>query len=203
MDDELALLAAVLEFPAEDAPRLIYADWLDDHGHAARAEFVRVGVELERAPPAARRAPRHRELLVRFRALLTENRAAWVAPFTAEPTRVVFRRGFIEEAKLTVAEVLRIGDGALAREPLFAVEVFAPRQWNPRTNRFEPRVPPNGDEAVRRLAAWPGRGRFRSVVLTGMRLLAPTVDALRAAPVARGAAVDVSGCEVRPGPAAG
>ncbi len=37
-----ALLRSILENPADDAPRLVYADWLDDHGEPVRAEFIRV-----------------------------------------------------------------------------------------------------------------------------------------------------------------
>ncbi len=46
-----ALLAAVLANPGDDAPRLIYADHLEERdgpGDAERAEFVRVQVELAR-----------------------------------------------------------------------------------------------------------------------------------------------------------
>lgn len=38
----LALLRAILMHPAEDTPRLVYADWLQEHGDQPRAEFVRV-----------------------------------------------------------------------------------------------------------------------------------------------------------------
>ncbi len=37
-----ALLQAVLERPGDDAPRLVYADWLDEHGESDRADFIRV-----------------------------------------------------------------------------------------------------------------------------------------------------------------
>src|SRR4051812_5383520 len=37
-----ALLAAIAEAPDDDAPRLVYADWLEEHGDDARAEFIRV-----------------------------------------------------------------------------------------------------------------------------------------------------------------
>jgi uncharacterized protein (TIGR02996 family) len=47
MTDEDALLAAVLAAPDDDLPRLVYADWLDDHGDP-RAEYLRLGVELRR-----------------------------------------------------------------------------------------------------------------------------------------------------------
>jgi uncharacterized protein (TIGR02996 family) len=35
------LLAAILAAPNDDLPRLIYADWLDEHGESKRAEFIR------------------------------------------------------------------------------------------------------------------------------------------------------------------
>ncbi|MBN9518947.1 TIGR02996 domain-containing protein [bacterium] len=50
MDDETALLAAACDRPDDDTPRLVLADWLDDHGDAARAAFVRAQVELARTP---------------------------------------------------------------------------------------------------------------------------------------------------------
>jgi uncharacterized protein (TIGR02996 family) len=46
MNDGSALLASILANPDDDAPRLIYADWLDEHGEPERAEFIRVQCEL-------------------------------------------------------------------------------------------------------------------------------------------------------------
>ena len=40
---------ALRDDPADVATRLVYADWLDDHGDAARAEFVRLQVRLSQA----------------------------------------------------------------------------------------------------------------------------------------------------------
>ena len=47
-----AFLAAIAANPDDDTPRLIFADWLEEHGEPERAEFVRVQVEL-----AARSGP--------------------------------------------------------------------------------------------------------------------------------------------------
>lgn len=56
-DDRAALLATICaRDPADpakllhpgDGPRLVYADWLDDHGETAHGEFVRVQCELAR-----------------------------------------------------------------------------------------------------------------------------------------------------------
>ena len=41
MPERADFLAAIRHAPDEDAPRLIYADWLDDHGDAERAAFIR------------------------------------------------------------------------------------------------------------------------------------------------------------------
>lgn len=43
-----AMLTAIAAAPAEDLPRLAFADWLDEHGQGARAEFIRVQIELVR-----------------------------------------------------------------------------------------------------------------------------------------------------------
>jgi uncharacterized protein (TIGR02996 family) len=42
--EELALLAAVHASPKDDLPRLVYADWLDEHGRPELAEFIRLQV---------------------------------------------------------------------------------------------------------------------------------------------------------------
>lgn len=49
--DHDALFAAVLAAPADDLPRLVYADWVEEHGDPARAGFIRGQVELARTPP--------------------------------------------------------------------------------------------------------------------------------------------------------
>ncbi len=40
------LLRKIIEDPHDDAPRLVYADYLDEHGQSERAEFIRVQCEL-------------------------------------------------------------------------------------------------------------------------------------------------------------
>jgi uncharacterized protein (TIGR02996 family) len=50
-----ALYAAVLADPDADAPRLVLADYWDEHGEPDRAEFVRVQVERHHTHPNDRR----------------------------------------------------------------------------------------------------------------------------------------------------
>ncbi len=54
MTDRAALLRSILAAPDDDAPRLVYADWLDENGEPERAEFIRVQCELARLGPPRR-----------------------------------------------------------------------------------------------------------------------------------------------------
>ncbi len=84
---------AILAEPDEDVHRLVYSDWLDDHGEADHAEFIRAQCELARLPVGdARRV----ELEVRAGVLLQEYRGAWPEglPKWVKRDYVTFRRGF-------------------------------------------------------------------------------------------------------------
>ena len=67
--DEAALLKAIVAHPDEDTPRLVYADWLDEAGDHARAEFIRLSVAGEFDQAAANTAAlfleAHRERFLR------------------------------------------------------------------------------------------------------------------------------------------
>lgn len=43
-----ALLEAIKDNPDDDAPRLIYSDWLEEQGQTTRAEYIRLAVEEHR-----------------------------------------------------------------------------------------------------------------------------------------------------------
>lgn len=57
MTDRDAFIRAICEAPGDDTPRLVYADWLDEHGEPERAELIRVGVELARLAGNGTRCP--------------------------------------------------------------------------------------------------------------------------------------------------
>ncbi len=117
-----ALLAAVLANPADDAPRLIWADMLeerDGHGDAERAEFVRVQVRLAEIERGITKAGdlghlakaivwnEKQQLRRRERELLERNKLAFlgpaftggwsVLPYESHLNTATFRRGFVEE----------------------------------------------------------------------------------------------------------
>lgn len=129
--DLAALLAAVCQFPDDDTPRLVLADWLDDHEQHERAEFIRVQCELAwLRGNATRRA----ELVARENQLHHAHAREWsgipcpvcegatVAEHTADGwsslescahctgtgfAPVEFRRGFVESVRCRMGDVLR------------------------------------------------------------------------------------------------
>jgi uncharacterized protein (TIGR02996 family) len=52
VSDRVALLAAICAHPDDDTPRLVYADWLDEHGEGKRAAHIRAQVEHHRLSTA-------------------------------------------------------------------------------------------------------------------------------------------------------
>ena len=85
--DQVAFLNAIHDNPDDDTPRLVYADWLEEHGEPDRAEFIRVGVELARVPGSCSCWPgtgwpcgwcgATEKLRRRQRELLAANGSAW------------------------------------------------------------------------------------------------------------------------------
>ncbi len=153
MDDHAALLAAVCDRPDDDTPRLVLADFLDDHGDPDRAAFVRAQVELARSPewePFAvacrHRTPEWSDAGTPFRAALP----AFPEGCGVEWAEPPFRRGFG-----------------------WRVRVAEPRGWEgvaPDLFRAAPvgalhlRAAATLDD-WRRLAAGPGMGRIRELHL--------------------------------------
>jgi uncharacterized protein (TIGR02996 family) len=93
---EDALLRAIADRPDDDLPRLVYADWLDEHGQPDRAEFIRVQCRLALFPTE------HHDwtgLNDRERALLSAHAGSWLTDEWpgSDPTAVRFERGFVAE----------------------------------------------------------------------------------------------------------
>ncbi len=53
MIDEQALLSTINADPDDDRPRLVYADWLEEHGQRDRGRLIRVQIELAHMPDNA------------------------------------------------------------------------------------------------------------------------------------------------------
>src|SRR5262245_56576550 len=106
MDDD-AFLSAILDDPESDAPRLVYADWLDERGESDRAEFVRVQCALAKIDEADDRWP---ELRLRERQLLGRRAREWSRPLRTFSNTFTFRRGFADRATLNANGFLNRAD---------------------------------------------------------------------------------------------
>jgi uncharacterized protein (TIGR02996 family) len=98
-----AFLREICAHPDDDAPRLVYADWLDERGDPL-GEFIRVSIGLDRTPADA---PGYAELHARMRRLRYDNEDWWVNPLRAlggTETRV--RRGFVESVTVELEAFL-------------------------------------------------------------------------------------------------
>lgn len=120
--DRDAFLRAICASPDDDTPRLVFADWLDDHGEPQRADFIRVQCEMEQAEEFG---PRWRELDKRQQKLLLPNRANWSAELAdCGVLNVEFRRGFVNEvtiySKRFAAEAEKLFAAAPIRRVKFA-----------------------------------------------------------------------------------
>lgn len=101
---EDAFLADIVACPADDAPRLVFADWLEDHGEPDRAEFIRLQVRRAGLPAAD---SRHGPLASREGTLLLAHENAWRAhlPVLEGVTWEDFSRGFVEGAFVESVDV--------------------------------------------------------------------------------------------------
>ncbi|MCI0461041.1 MAG: TIGR02996 domain-containing protein [Gemmataceae bacterium] len=115
MREQDALWHAILQAPQDDEPRLVYADWLEEHEQAERAEFIRVQIELARGHSTA--AVQHR-LLQRERRLLREHELTWTAPLHGLVRRARFRRGFPECVTVTADDFLARADDLFRLAPV-------------------------------------------------------------------------------------
>lgn len=153
-DTEAALLRAIAAAPDEDTPRLVYADYLDEQGdpaRAARAEFIRAHIRLERLPSGA---PEHGVTQEQVRHLLVEWDAVWQAGLPPGFTRLAYyRRGFPYRAALTASLADGTDDPRL--QLIECLELFpdvAPRE-------------------LTRVLGWPLFARVKELVIRGHRVL--------------------------------
>jgi uncharacterized protein (TIGR02996 family) len=131
-DEQRSLWAAIRKSPDADAPRLVYADWLQEHGDEARAEFIRVQCELARLPDDRRFGRTRRPvLLAREAELLAAHRTIWpgdlrrVLRLDSSPELVEwwneyvnFDRGFIKYLYLEFPLALRLIRSGVEPEPM-------------------------------------------------------------------------------------
>lgn len=113
MTDDASFLAAIIDRPDDDLPRLVYADYLDESGDPARAEFIRVQCELARLDGYT---SERQVLLVREAELLSLHRSRWLIPGLRGSQH--FRRGFVEAVDLATDWLVAAGPTAFDHAPV-------------------------------------------------------------------------------------
>jgi uncharacterized protein (TIGR02996 family) len=108
-------LSDIRAHPDDDAPRLIYADWLDEQGQLERAEFIRVQCRLAALDP---RAPERPFLKGRQLQLLRRHRKEWAGPLRRWAKEWHFHRGFVEHIRLPASVFLEHAAELFACAPI-------------------------------------------------------------------------------------
>jgi uncharacterized protein (TIGR02996 family) len=124
-----ALLDGVLDNPEEDTPRLIYADWLDDHGQAERADFIRLQLRLARLAPDD---PARPALEAQQRRLRKKHERHWVGPLRAHLHGWHFVRGFVEYLALDASTLLEQSSALSRTYPVRSLHLHGARAVLPR-----------------------------------------------------------------------
>lgn len=97
MSDETAFRRAIRATSADDVPRLIYADWLEEVGQAERARFIRLQCQAAALPICdVRRGPIEAEA----RRLLHRHELDWSGPGVSTWADWSWERGMITEIQL-------------------------------------------------------------------------------------------------------
>ncbi len=128
MTDDRALLDAIRADPSDDGPRLAYADWLEEHGTAQRAEFIRLQCELaKRSEDAADEVTK--QLRDRQWQLLKAQEKKWLGPAARVQKKryfyVNFRRGFVESCQMAAPLVLEQGPALQKGLPVWREAVLS------------------------------------------------------------------------------
>jgi uncharacterized protein (TIGR02996 family) len=182
-----AFVRAIRDEPDSDMHRLVYADWLEEQGDAARAEFIRLQCQLARLPPNARRS---RKLEQQQEELLSAHGGRWALPQSAEaalpagrpqlrpgegrhtyqvevwPRQWVslgpFHRGFVDELHIEGRHLARIG---LLVRNLTRIEELVLRHHPIGTLHVAGREDRRGRTLWQRLANWPALVQMRELYL--------------------------------------
>ncbi|QEL13151.1 TIGR02996 domain-containing protein [Limnoglobus roseus] len=128
MTEREALYAAVRAEPEADAPRLVYADWLEEHprgdADTARATFIRLEIEAENLPADS---PDRGRVELAAAKLFNHFGEAWnhELPTWDEwyDSTLVYRRGFPDELRTVFRKLVYSGGKLFEEAPIRALSV--------------------------------------------------------------------------------
>lgn len=112
-----AFLQDILAHPDDDAPRLIFADWLEEQGDAnstARAEFIRIQCALAGQLSEQQRT----EFVRREQQIRREWEWEWASPLCTLVHETNFHRGFIDQVVMWTHKFLAHAGSLFRQAPI-------------------------------------------------------------------------------------
>lgn len=117
------LLAAIYQAPEQDEPRLVYSDWLEDHGELPRAELIRLQIQIVKLDEGD---PEREPLKQKAREIERAHAGEWeqeLPNWSGVSISKEHSRGFPYYATVTAPAFLRYGEKLLERMPLQALRI--------------------------------------------------------------------------------
>lgn len=111
---------AIIAAPDADEPRLVFADWLDDHDQPRRAELIRVQCEMAALSIGS---PRWKTLRSRERAILSDHSVDWFGHLHGSLKRRHFRRGLIQSVNINAKVLVNNPDMIFRFGPINMIKV--------------------------------------------------------------------------------
>lgn len=177
MTDEEGFLQAIIESPDDDAPRLVFADWLEERGDP-RGEFIRVQCEQARMSEDDGQWPIR---VRREEELLNLHGPAWLGGVSGLVTDCRFARGFVESATMGARQFLTHADKLFRLAPIRHLRL---------TRLGSSKV------SARDIANCPVLGRLRRLDIVGLLGDAPIQTLLRSPFLVDLRELDLSGTEL-------
>lgn len=168
MNDEVAFLRHINENPNDFTARLVFADWLEERDEPAlreRGAFIRAQFRLEELPEWD---PGRYPLLATAHRAFGKYRHRWVSGLEGRAGDAPFRRGFVEEARMSLGELLVAGNELLEAAPIRSLVC-----WPPGRNDFHEWTVNRGElsDVLARMEADPRWGAIQEIDFgTGMNL---------------------------------
>ncbi len=190
-----ALLAGILAEPDDDSRRAVYADWLEEHGQQARAEFIHLQCRLADLDEFD---PDRPNLLDREWELLTIYRKRWqpAPPFVLAGylRNSAFRRGFLARISVPAAALLEHGAEWFQAHPLEDLRItdrgrllgeIVRQPWLGQVTSLDLSHHDITLTELEALLASPHLGRLRRLLLRSVALTPDGVEALARSPLLR------------------
>lgn len=135
MTEEEAMLVTIRANPDDDLPRLVYADWIQEHGDEERAVYIRVQCELAKVPgyPSGWDDSKYPEAAALHRRMVelggprrsagewSENQWRWFASRLCWAEGFITWRGFVRSIRCSVQSWLVNGDAVCRADPIQVV----------------------------------------------------------------------------------